>query len=132
MAVLVDTNVISDVILRDSNWEDWSIARLAEYCDDLCINPIIFAELCCRADSVASLEALLGPFRFDYQEIPKEALFLAAKAFATYRKRSGTKQSPLPDFFVGAHALILDIPILTRDTARYRTYFYEVDLISPT
>ena len=76
-------------------------------------------------------EALIAMLGLVYLELPREALFLAARAFRQYRRRGGTKTSPLPDFFIGAHALVLGIPILTRDISRYRTYFPEVRLISP-
>ncbi|MEM7697891.1 MAG: type II toxin-antitoxin system VapC family toxin [Verrucomicrobiota bacterium] len=131
MAVLIDTNVISDVIHADPLWEEWALARIAANYGDLVINPVIYAELSCRAESVEALDAILEPFELDYFEIPKQALFLAAQAFLKYRKRGGTKSSPLPDFFIGAHAAALEVPLLTRDVARYQTYFPEVELIAP-
>ncbi len=131
MAVLVDTNVISDVIHADPQWEPWAEARIFEYFGQLLINPIIYAELSCRAASVQELEETLSPFELEYLELPREALFLAAQAFLKYRKRGGNRTSPLPDFFIGAHASVLSLPILTRDVDRYRKYFPEVDLIAP-
>lgn len=131
MSVLVDTNVISDVIHADPHWEVWAEARLLEHFRGLVINPVIYAELSCRAVSVQELDDTLFPFELHYLEIPREALFLSAQAFLAYRKRGGTKPSALPDFFIGAHAVVLGIPILTRDVARYRTYFPTVPLISP-
>ncbi|MBK1830670.1 type II toxin-antitoxin system VapC family toxin [Verrucomicrobiaceae bacterium R5-34] len=127
----MDTNVISDVIHSDPKWEPWALDQLSNYFRELMINPIIFAELCCRATSTLELEETLAPFEFIYHELPKEALFQASQAFIAYRKRGGTKSSPLPGFFIGAHALVLEIPILTRDVSRYRTYFPEVRLITP-
>ncbi|MDF1658213.1 MAG: type II toxin-antitoxin system VapC family toxin [Verrucomicrobiales bacterium] len=129
--VLADTNVISDVIHSDPNWEEWSLQKLGDHFDDLLINPIIFAELCCRVSSTDELEEALAPFKLKYQELPREALFLASQAFLIYRQRGGSKPSPLPDFFIGAHAAALEIPILTRDVWRYQTYFPEVELICP-
>ena len=131
MSVLIDTNVLSDVIHADSKWESWAEARILEYFGGLVINPIIFAELSCRAVSVQELEETLTPFGLVYLELPKEALFRAAQAFLSYRRRGGNRTSPLPDFFVGAHAVVLSLPILTRDAGRYRTYFPEVELITP-
>lgn len=131
MPVIVDTNVISDVIHGDPKWQEWSLEQLSRYFGQLVINPMIFAELCCRVSSTKELEATLAPFELTYEELSKEALFLSAKAFMSYRKLGGTKTSPLPDFFIGAHAAALGIPILTRDVVRYRTYFPEVKLVTP-
>ena len=131
MPVLVDTNVLSDVIHLDAQWKPWSTDRLVEYFGHILINPMVYAELSCRERSAEALDRTLAPFELDYQEIPKPALFLAAQAFLTYRKRGGTKTAPLPDFFIGAHAATLGIPLLTRDEGRYRTYFPDVELITP-
>jgi predicted nucleic acid-binding protein len=131
MSVLVDTNVISDVIHADPEWEAWAEARLLEHFGGLVINPVIYAELSCRATSARELDDTLSPFELHYLEIPREALFLSAQAFVAYRKRGGNKTSPLPDFFIGAHAAVLGIPILTRDEGRYRSCFPEVALLSP-
>jgi predicted nucleic acid-binding protein len=131
MPVLVDTNVLSDVIHDDPKWKPWALDQLLMYFGESIINPLIFAELGCRAASVKELEETLAPFELGYQEIPKPALFCASQAFIDYRKRGGTKTAPLPDFFIGAHAAVLGIPILTRDVGRYKTYFPEVSLISP-
>lgn len=131
MGILVDTNVISDVIHGESDWTVWAIKNLSQHYDELNINPIIYAELCCRAKSTQELDALLNGLGFQYLELPRDALFQAAQAFLTYRHRGGSKTSPLPDFFIGAHAAALDIPILTRDIDRYKTYFPSVTLITP-
>ncbi|NOX99646.1 MAG: type II toxin-antitoxin system VapC family toxin [Verrucomicrobia bacterium] len=131
MSVLVDTNVISDVLHSDLHWEVWAENQLLEHFGGLVINPVIYAELSCRAVSVQELEDTLAPFELHFLEIPKAALFLAAQAFLVYRKRGGNKTSPHPDFFIGAHAEVLEIPIITRDVARYRTYFPTVQLITP-
>ena len=131
MAVLIDTNVLSDVIHADPKWAPWAEAQILEYFGEMMINPIIYAELSCRASSVAELDQTLAPFELQYLELPKESLFLASHAFLSYRKRGGNKISPLPDFFIGAHAATLELPILTRDKVRYHTYFPQVTLISP-
>jgi predicted nucleic acid-binding protein len=131
MSVLVDTNVLSDVIHADAQWEQWAAARLCEFFGRSFINPIIYAELGCRAISVEELEETLLPFQLEYREIPKEALFLAAQVFLSYRQRGGAKTAPLPDFFIGAHASVLGVPLVTRDVGRYQTYFPEVELITP-
>ncbi len=131
MSVLVDTNVLSDAIHDDQQWRAWSVDRLLEYYGQLLINPMVYAELGCRAKSVTELETALAPFELDYVEIPKSALFLASQVFLTYRRRGGSKTAPLPDFFIGAHAATLEVPILTRDVGRYQSYFPEVNLIVP-
>jgi hypothetical protein len=131
MQALVDTNVISDVLYGDPAWADWSKNQMVQHAEELVINPYIYAELCYRATSMAEAEQLIGRFRFTYAELPREALFLAAKAFQAYRKHGGVKTSPLADFFIGAHAAAAGLSILTRDTARYQTYFPGVPLICP-
>jgi predicted nucleic acid-binding protein len=131
MPILVDTNVISDVIHADPIWEEWALEQLFRHFGDLAINAIIYSELCCRVTSTEELDHILTPFKLLYHELPKKALFLAAKAFLAYRQRGGNKTSPLPDFFIGAHAAALSVPILTRDVTRYQTYFPEVTLIAP-
>lgn len=131
--ILVDTNVILDVVQNDSVWGDWSQQQL-ERCslrEPLCINPVIYAELSIAFARIEELEAMLRDAQFSVMDIPREALFLAGKAFLQYRKVKGTKSGVLPDFFVGAHAAVSDVPILTRDVGRYRTYFPNVELISP-
>ena len=131
MPLLVDTNVLSDVIHADPHWEAWAAGQIFEHFGHLFINPIIYAELACRATGVEELEATLAPFELDYLELPKEALFVAAQAFLAYRRRGGTRNSPLPDVFIGAHAAVLGVAVLTRDAGRYRTYFPQVSLIAP-
>lgn len=131
MPILIDTNVLSDIIYADPVWEPWAEVQITKYFGDLLINPIIYAELACRAQSLGELESVLAPFELGFVELPKEALFIAAHAFLEYRKRGGAKTSPLPDFFIGAHAVAMGIPLLTRDAARYRTYFPQLELITP-
>src|SRR5690606_33757329 len=128
---LVDTNVISDIVTADAVWLEWSLAQVLHKGRELIVNPVIYAELCYRADSHSQVDHMLAELRVRFEEIPREALFLAAKAFLKYRERGGTKSSPLPDFFVGAHAQAVDIPLITRDLGRYRSYFPTVALVVP-
>jgi len=131
MRVLVDTNVLADVVHNDELWASWAQMQLARYSDGLVTNPIIYAELCYHADSSAEVDALVKEFGLFWEELPRPALFLASRAYQAYRQRGGTKASTLPDFFIGAHAQIAGIPILTRDAGRYKSYFPTVPLISP-
>ena len=127
---LIDSNIVIDIIGKDPVWQTWSMEAL-ERCDDAFVNPLIFTELCYLKPSPSSVSKILGQLEIRFQEISKEGLFLTAQAYKLYRKRGGAKTSPLPDFFIGAHAAVLGIPILTRDVARYRTYFSSVELICP-
>ncbi len=130
---LVDSNVILDILSSDPVWADWSEETL-ERCgatNALFINPIIYAELSIGFNRIEELEKAVEIADFRMLDIPREALFLAGKAFLQYRRNKGIKSSPLPDFFIGAHAAVLDIELITRDVARYRTYFPTVTLISP-
>ncbi len=132
-AVLVDSNVLLDLFTNHPHWSDWSAAALAEAADSgrLAINPIIYAEVSVRFNRIEDLDAALPRSRFDREPIPDAAAFLAGKAFVTYRRRKGERQSPLPDFFIGAHAAVAGYTLLTRDPSRYRTYFPTVNLIAP-
>ncbi len=131
--ILVDANVILDVFTEDPTWVDWSESRLHQYhaTHVLYINPIIYSEVSIGFERVEELESALNRGGFQMQQIPKEALFLAGNAFLTYRKRRGARTSPLPDFFIGAHAAVEGFDLLTRDTSRYKTYFPTVNLLSP-
>jgi hypothetical protein len=131
--LLVDSNVILDIFLDDPNWAEWSEETLNQYGDshDLFINPIVYTELSIGFERIEELEKAVEIAGFQMLPMPKEALFLAGKAFLQYRRNKGTKTSTLPDFFIGAHAAVLNIDLITRDTARYRTYFPTVNLISP-
>ena len=131
--MLVDTNVLVDVFENDPDWADWSIAQLQSQSKvhRLIINPIIYSELSLTFSSVASLNQVLDDMELRMLEIPKPALFLAGKAFVQYRRRGGTKHNVLGDFFIGAHAAVTKLPVLTRDTRRYRNYFPSVKLIAP-
>jgi predicted nucleic acid-binding protein len=131
--ILVDTNVLLDVLEDDPGWASWSQARLeaAIATDTLAINPVIYSELSIAFARIEELEAVIADASLNVEPIPREALFLAGKVFLKYRRTRGIKQSVLPDFYVGAHAAIANCPILTRDVARYRTYFPTVPLIAP-
>ncbi len=131
MRVLVDTNVLADVVHNDRLWVSWAQMQLARYAGGLVTNPMVYAELCYHAESTAEVDGLVAEFGLVWEELPRQALFLASRAYQVYRKKGGTKSSPLPDFFIGAHAQVLGIPILTRDAGRYKTYFPTVPLISP-
>lgn len=131
--VLVDSNVILDLFLNDPDWADWSEATLEELsaANRLFINPLIYAEISIGFERIEELESALLPTGFTLLDIPKEALFLAGKAFLRYKQRRGKRRFPLPDFFIGAHAAVMDLALLTRDARRYRSYFPTVRLISP-
>ena len=132
MAIMVDSNVILDMVNQDPQWLDWSRSALEQHLDGgLLVNAVIYSELCSSANTAADVDALLEAMELALADIPREALFLASKAHLSYRRQGGTKASPLPDFFIGAHAQVLGIPILTRDQGRYRTYFPHVALICP-
>jgi predicted nucleic acid-binding protein len=132
-AVLVDTNILLDVMTEDKVWLGWSSAALEEAADNsrLVINAIIYSEVSIRFTRIEDLEEALPQSMFEREPIPFEAAFLAGKAFLSYRKRGGTKTSPLPDFFIGAHAAVAGYRLLTRDATRYRTYFPTLSLITP-
>lgn len=131
--VLVDSNVILDILQEDPVWFEWSsehLSRCAEH-SILVVNPIIYAEVSIGFDRVEELEEALPVDIFERRGLPWEAAFLAGKCFLAYRRAGGIRRSPLPDFFIGAHALVQGMSLLTRDTARYRTYFKNLSLIVP-
>ncbi len=132
-AVLVDSNVLIDVLTEDKRWFEWSSEKLAYYAEraTLVINPIIYAEVSIGFDSIEALDHALPEEAFKRVDLPWEAAFLAGKCFVDYRKRRGPHKAPLPDFYIGAHAAIDKLALLTRDVARYSTYFPTVELISP-
>lgn len=133
MAALVDSCVLLDVFTEDPAWFVWSSEVLARQGDvgALVINPVIHAEVSARFARIEDLEAALPADAFEYRSIPREAAFLAGKCFVRYRRRGGGKSIPLPDFFIGAHAAVERLPILTRDPRRFREYFPTVELVSP-
>ena len=131
--VLVDSNVIIDVRTEDPVWFAWSAGALSAAADryELAINPIIYAELSVDAERIEELDAELPESDYRRLPLPYEAGFLAGKAFVSYRRAGGERRSSLPDFYIGAHAAVRGLTLLTRDAARYRTYFPTVTLISP-
>jgi predicted nucleic acid-binding protein len=132
-AVLVDANVLLDVMTEDVRWLAWSAEAIERAADRyrLVINPVIYAEVSIRYSRIEDLDAALPKTMLDREAIPYEAAFLAGKTFLAYRRRGGTKSSPLPDFFIGAHAAVAGYSLMTRDAARYRTYFPKLSLIAP-
>ncbi len=132
-AVLIDSNVLLDVMTEDPHWFSWSAAAIESAADSfrLVVNPIIYAEVSIRYSRIEDLDAALPKAMFDREAIPYEAAFLAGKSFLAYRRRGGTKQSALPDFFIGAHAAIAGYRLMTRDAGRYRSYFPKLPLIAP-
>ena len=131
--MLVDTNVLVDVLANDPDWVDWSIGQLRAQArvHRLAINPVIYAELALTFSTVEALDEALAGMELPVLDIPRPALFLAGKAFARYRKAGGLKNSVLSDFFIGAHAAVAGLPLLTRDVRRYTTYFPTVRLVAP-
>jgi len=131
--VLVDSNVLLDVLTEDERWLSWSSNAL-ERCGNqamLVINPIVYAEVSIGFERIEELEDVLSEDMFERAALPYEAAFLAGKCFLSYRKRGGSRRSPLPNFYIGAHAAISGMSLLTRDPKRYRTYFPTLDLIAP-
>lgn len=130
---LVDSNVLLDVLTEDQQWCDWSADALADAADagPLYINPVIFSEVSIRFTTVEELDEALPARDLRREPIPWAAAFLAGKAFADYRRNQGTKATTLPDFFIGAHAAVAGLDLLTRDVSRYRTYFPTVRLLAP-
>jgi predicted nucleic acid-binding protein len=130
---LVDSNVIIDVMSQDATWRLWSEAALAEAAnsDEVAINPIIYAEISAGFASMAALDRELGLNEFRRLALPYEAGFVAGRAFADYRRRGGVRASPLPDFYIGAHAAVAGLKLLTRDAKRYASYFPKVAIIAP-
>ena len=130
---LVDTNVLLDLATDDSNWADWSVAQLeaASLDGPLLINDVVYAELAVRYARIEDRDAVLDAAGLEMAPMPKAALFLAGKVFTQYRRSEGRKTGVLPDFFIGAHAAVGRLPLLTRDVGRYRTYFPSLKLIAP-
>lgn len=130
---LVDSSVLLDVITADPKWSGWSEQALAESRDSgqLVINPIVYAEVSVGFDLIEDLDSVLPQSDFLREPLPFEAGFVAGKAFLAYRKRGGLRRSPLPDFYIGAHAAVRGYRLLTRDVTRYRTYFPVIELIAP-
>jgi predicted nucleic acid-binding protein len=133
MPTLVDTNVLIDIFDTGSPWEDWSTRTIERLRTDgpIVINQIVYAEMAAGFPLESDLDSALSPSRFVREDLPWEAAFAAGHAFLAYRRDGGPKRSPLPDFYIGAHAAIRGYPLLTRDTVRYRAYFPLLRIISP-
>jgi predicted nucleic acid-binding protein len=131
--VLVDSNVLIDVATRDARWYDWSASELHRLANEtaLVINRLIYAEVSISFARIEEVENALPTSLFRHENIPYEAAFLAGKAFLTYRRRGGARSAPLPDFMIGAHAAVSGLRLLTRDPARYRSYYPTVEVIGP-
>lgn len=131
--IVVDTNVIIDLTSDDQTWREWSLDRLSDavLLGPAMINVVVFAELSARLASAEDVEAFVLDLGLSIELLPKPVAFLAGQAFAEYRRSGGMKQNVLADFFIGAHAVFLGASLLTRDTRRYRTYFPDLELISP-
>jgi hypothetical protein len=132
-AVLVDTCVLLDILTDNPTWSEWSATTVAAARDngDLVINPIIYAEVSAGFERIEDVDAALPVTDFRREPLPYQAGFLAARAFVDYRRRGGARSSPLPDFYIGAHAAVSRYRVITRDTARFRTYFPGVELLTP-
>jgi predicted nucleic acid-binding protein len=130
---LADTNVLLDVLGDDPSWGNWSVAALGTALGqaEVSINPIIYAELSASHDSIEALDQAIDRLRLRRLNLPYAAAFLAGRAFVQYRRAGGAKTAPLPDFYIGAHATVAGLTVLTRDPAPFRTYFPKVGLIAP-
>ena len=132
-ATLIDSCVLLDVITGDKMWADWSAAQIAAAIDRgrAVVNPLIYAEVSVGYETVEELDELLPADGYEREPLPYLAGFAAGKAFLRYRRGGGQKRSPMPDFYIGAHAAIAGYQLLTRDVSRYRTYFPTIDIIAP-
>ena len=130
---LVDTNVLLDLVTDDPAWADWSVTQLetASLSGPLLINDVVYAELSVRYERIENLDAFVAQSEIEIAPIPRAALFLAGKVFTRYRHAGGRRTGVLPDFFIGAHAAVAGLPLLTRDEGRYRSYFPSLKLIVP-
>jgi predicted nucleic acid-binding protein len=130
---LVDSNVLLDVITEDEEWLDWSATAVARAADTspLVINPIVYAEVAARFARIEDLEEALPREYYERRPLPWDAAFLAGRCFVKYRRRGGARRSPLPDFYIGAHAAVEGLTLLTRDPRRYRSYFPTLRILSP-
>lgn len=132
--ILVDTNVLLDIATNDPVWANWSMENLdaAASLVPVVVNAVIYSEFSVGYERIEEVEQLLTDVDIGWSDVPREALFLAGKAFQTYRRQGGVRTGVLPDFFIGAHAAVSGMTLLTRDATRFRTYFPTVQLISPT
>ena len=131
--VLVDANVLLDVVTDNAQWGGWSASKLQELADTspLAINPLIYAEVSAGFERIEDLERAVPRELYLRVPLPYEAAFLAEKCFLRYRRRGGARRSPLPDFYIGAHAAVAGLRLLTRDARRYRDYFPSLEIICP-
>ncbi len=131
--ILIDSCVITDLASPKSEWFEWSASTLEKLDPNntFIINPIIYTECSIGFTTIEEVEALFDALGFAIQPIPKEALFLAGKAFLQYKKRKGSKTNVLPDFFIGAHSAVMGYPLISRDKGRFSTYFPSIELIMP-
>ena len=131
--VLIDSCVLLDLFTDDIHWADWSESILEQYSqtNTLYINSIVYTEISIGFEKIEELEAAIENLGIKVLEVPREALFLTGKAFIQYRRNKGTKNAPLPDFFIGAHAAVAKLDLITRDLSKYKTYFPQVNLIYP-
>ena len=131
--VLVDSNVLIDLLEDDPNWADWSEAQLTPLAEAglAVINPIIYAEVAANFATIEALNAAVQSFNLQREPLPWDTAFLASQAFKLYRRRGGQRSSPLPDFYIGAHASLSEYSLLTRDARRYREYFPKLKIVSP-
>jgi len=132
-ATLVDSCVLLDIITGDERWADWSAEQIALAMDAgrVVINPLIYAEVSVGYETVEEMDELLPANDYDREQLPYVAGFAAGKAFLRYRRGGGDKRSPMPDFYIGAHAAVAGYRLLTRDVSRYQTYFPNIDIIAP-
>lgn len=131
--ILVDSCVLLDVIERDPIWSAWSQSSLDEWArrGPVCINPVVYVELSPDYENPAALDGILDRAGIEYREMPREALFLATRVHQAYRRRGGERSGMLPDFFIGAHARVANVPLLTRDPRRFRAAFPDLALVTP-
>ena len=131
--ILIDSCILLDLFTNDPNWADWSESILDKYSqtNTLFINSIVYTEISIGFKKIEELEKAISELGIKVLEIPREALFLTGKAFLKYRKNKGTKKSPLPDFFIGAHASVSRLSLVTRDVVKYKTYFPQINLVCP-
>ncbi|WP_433014245.1 type II toxin-antitoxin system VapC family toxin [Kribbella sp. CA-294648] len=133
LATMVDTCVLLDILTDSPQWADWSAVAVAGARDigELVINPIIYAEVCAGFDRIEEVDAALPAADFQREALPYPAGFVASRAFVAYRRRGGQKTSPLPDFYIGAHAAVNRYRLITRDATRFQTYFPTLELVTP-
>jgi len=131
--VLVDTSVLVDVLRGEEPWASWSREQLARASDEsiVVVNPIVYTELSIGYETVEALDEALSPLLIEREPLPFPAGFVAGRAYLAYRRRGGARTSPLPDFYIGAHAAVMEWPLLTRDAGRYRSLLPGLPLISP-